>query len=81
MFFLVAIKLKCNITYCINQRPNNGNTISGKYTRLIIIIVFYCIVNIFEVSDGRYCGFASEIDYVRKATRRDELKIKNKYDK
>ena len=74
--FLVTIKFKYNVTHCINQWPNNGNTISQKYARLKILIVFYCIVNIFEVSDGRYYSFASEIDYEGKATRRGKLKIK-----
>jgi hypothetical protein len=75
MFFLVTTELKYNVTHLINHCPNDGNTVSGKYTRLIIFIVFYRIINIFDVSDGRYYSFASEIDYVRKAAIRDKLKI------
>jgi len=54
---------------------NNRNTVSGIKTRLIIFIAFYSIVNIVDVCDSSYHSFASKIDYMRKAPRRDKLKI------
>ena len=67
--FLMTIKANINSTHCIDQWPNNSNTVSGIYTGLIIIITLNSIINKFKVCDSSQSSFASKIDYMRETAK------------